>query len=168
MRYPRLTGWVLGALAFRLLVGCISEVEPPTQAATFVGPDLCASYGVTCGQVYEFSALADNPIGHVEMCVLEQDLPAAEARYGRARLSSSPRFDNGNLCIHCCGDDCPARGANAYSGTFCPGVPLSAWDIEGLTRTWWLRPAVTCVIDHEARPAGFDGRTWRCREELEQ
>jgi hypothetical protein len=182
-RLSALIGWALGALAFKLITGCISEVEPPTQAATFIGPELCAAYGVTCAHVYEFAAISeDNPLGHVELCVDEDDLDLAQAYYGRARLSTSPRFDKANLCIYGCE---PHEGCNAYGGCFCPYMTLrgaprpgigfahpafftgrihyalyGAGDVGlGTCDTDTVKPAVSC---RPLRYLRFDGCRWRC------
>jgi hypothetical protein len=85
----------------------------------------CPTDLVDCGHVFLFEAIADNPLGHVELCVNDDDDPdalaAAEAVYGLAE--PTPRHQG--LCIWGCPPDAPGlpegRGGNAYSGVWgCP------------------------------------------------
>ena len=157
-----LVGWILGAAAYAALtseLGCATTVEPPVGAGVAIGEGLCPAYGFTCGKVYEFETPADNPLGLVELCVIEKDLAAASRIYGRARLSTDSRFDEGNLCVW----QCPsAKGCNSYGGCFCEvGVPLSVWTIrfDGACDAHWQMPATGCS---PLRIADYDGCHWRC------
>lgn len=117
-------------LAFVLLLGIIGACLPLLACAQVkeVGGEIgghvaewiaCPTDLIDCGNVYMFDAPADNPLGHVELCVNVDDdpdaLPDAEAVYGPAE--PTPRHEG--LCIWCCSGDC-GRGGNAYSGTWCP------------------------------------------------
>lgn len=78
----------------------------------------CPTDLIDCGHVFMCAAVADNALGHVEICVNDDDtddLVAVEALYGACELT--PRHQG--LCLFCCGPDC-GRGGNAYSGTYCP------------------------------------------------
>jgi hypothetical protein len=106
------------------LVGC-TAVEDAVPAGDESACERASPSGI-CGVVYGFAAPADNELGHVELCVRDGDLEAAEALYGPARPSWSPRFEPYATlhidppCFWCCAGEC-GRGANAYSGTFCDG-----------------------------------------------
>lgn len=109
---------MIRALAIVALAACSTDFDIPSAPGVFVGEQYCIAYSLDCGQVYEFAAVADNPLGHVELCVLDGDLDDAIAKYGPARLSTSPRFNGGNLCVW----QCPsARGCNAYNSCWCGG-----------------------------------------------
>lgn len=101
-----------------LLAACSTDVDIPATPGIELGEAYCDAWHLPCGQVYQFTATAQNPIGHVELCVLEQDLAAAEATWGASMLSTSPRFNDGNICILRCDG---GKGCNAYSG--CWGCP---------------------------------------------
>lgn len=111
-------------LLFALCAACATDVDVPKTPGVLVGEQYCKALELDCGKVYEFAAPADNPLGHVELCVLDEpQLELAVAKYGAAMLSTDPRFDEGNLCHWCCPSPtktCPEKGANAYSGSFCP------------------------------------------------
>lgn len=79
----------------------------------------CPTDLIDCGHVYMCAAEADNDLGHVEICINDDDAPddaaAVEEMYGRCE--PTPRHQG--LCLYCCGPDC-GRGGNAFNGTFCP------------------------------------------------
>lgn len=107
-----------------LLAGCTTIVEQTAGSPEEQIEEYCRENGVACGKVYAFQAVADNPLGRVELCVLEADLPAAEALFGESELSPDPRFDKFELlgvspwCFHHCAG---GSGCNAYGGCFCAG-----------------------------------------------
>ena len=80
----------------------------------------CPTDLVDCGWVYMCEAEADNPLGHVELCINVDDDPdalaAAEAVYGPCE--PTPRHQG--LCVWGCPPDAPGlpegHGANAYNG----------------------------------------------------
>jgi len=149
-RAQAITGWTLGALAYAWLTGCATEdIKPPVTPGIELGEAYCAAYNLPCGHVYQFAAAAENPLGHVEMCVLDAEIESAEQVYGEATLSTDPRFDGGNLCLW----QCPsAKMCNAYGGCWC-GVPL------GYMPSSWIRPAVNCRYAY----APYLGETaWHC------
>ena len=49
--------------------------------------------GQQCGTVYQFATPCPNEIGHIEICVLDEDLEAAIAKYGPAQFTSRNDFD---------------------------------------------------------------------------
>lgn len=118
--------WLTGrdrllALAPLLLISCaqVKEVggDIGGHAAEWIA---CPFDFIDCGHVYECAQVADNPLGHVEICVDDdgtQTVGDAEAVYG-APCVPTPRHEG--LCIWGCGADAPSRGANAYNGEFCP------------------------------------------------
>lgn len=79
----------------------------------------CPTDLIDCGHVYMCEQAADNALGHIEICVDDDDHPEqladVEAAYGACDLT--PRHEG--LCLYCCGADC-GRGGNAYNGTWCP------------------------------------------------
>lgn len=77
----------------------------------------CPTNLVDCGHVYWCDAYADNELGHVEICINDDDDPdalaSAEAEFGDCE--PTPRHQG--LCIWC-----PSgAGCNAYNG--CWGCP---------------------------------------------
>lgn len=46
----------------------------------------------TCATVYEFAASCANELGRMEICVLDDDIEAAEAKYGPARWTTRDDF----------------------------------------------------------------------------
>ena len=118
--------------ALILLAACTAEEalevstgEDPNEYAT----RYCKERNLQCGRVYAFETPADNPLGRVELCVMSDDLPAAEALYGASELSPDPRFDMWYalgvepFCLWSC--PAPEHGCNAYGGNdikacFCP------------------------------------------------
>lgn len=71
---------------------------------------------VNCGHVYECAAPADNVLGHVEICVDDDDdITDVIAVYGDC--VPTPRHEG--LCIMKCPPDTGA-GCNAFSGCYCP------------------------------------------------
>lgn len=128
MKALRLFG-LLGAAALWLAVGfagtgCVESAIPSSD----VSP--CKRFipaGSECATVYAFAEPANNDLGHVELCVREQDLSAAQDEHGIAWPSDDVRFSKYAIagidppCFWCCGNDC-SRGANAYGGSYClPG-----------------------------------------------
>lgn len=79
----------------------------------------CPTNLFDCGHVYMCEAEADNDLGHVEICINDDDDPtaleSAEAMYGMCE--PTPRHQG--LCKWCCDGDC-GRGVNAYNGNWCP------------------------------------------------
>lgn len=103
-----------------LLASCATSPETPTTCER-----LADDRGAECATVYSFVALADNPLGRVELCVPDRLLSLAERRYGHAEPSEDERFKVYRIagldppCFWCCSGECP-QGANAYGGSFCP------------------------------------------------
>ena len=103
-----------------LLAGCAdvaATVTPQPDDYVSVAEAYCKAHPeLPCGHVYECDAAADNALGHIEICVAQQQsLTAAEAVYGAC--APTPRHEG--LCWWCCGAGC-GGGCNAYSGCFCP------------------------------------------------
>lgn len=84
---------------------------------------------IDCGHVYMCEAFANNELGHVEICIDDDDHPedvdAAELLFGPCDLT--PRHEG--LCVWGCPPDAPGlepgRGCNAFGGPsvgacFCP------------------------------------------------
>lgn len=98
--------------------GCATEPTSDTSACERLSPS-----GI-CASVYGFAAHADNPLGHVELCVRAEDLSLAEEMYGPAHPSWDERFSR-LLAINVdpsCFWICPpnvGRGCNAYGGCLC-------------------------------------------------
>jgi hypothetical protein len=83
----------------------------------------CPTELVDCGMVFMCEQAADNPLGHVEICIDVDDHPEwladAEALYGDCE--PTPRHQG--LCVSTCSEPSPlpdGKGANAYNGVFCP------------------------------------------------
>jgi hypothetical protein len=128
MKVVRLIGLMV-ALALWIAVGWLGAGcsvvksvggEVGGHAAEWIA---CPTDLVNCGHVYMCDAFADNELGHIEICVDDDDHPEqladVEAAYGECDLT--PRHQG--LCLFCCGTDC-GRGGNAYNGTWCPdGAP---------------------------------------------
>jgi hypothetical protein len=118
--------FAFGLLYATLASGCaaVESVEPTsdTSACERAKPD-----NAECATVYAFAEPADNELGHIELCVREQDLRAAQLEHGIAWPSDSERFAKYAAigidppCFWCCTGDC-GRGANALNGTYCGGV----------------------------------------------
>lgn len=73
--------------------------------------------GAECAVVYQFAAPYPNELGYVELCVPERYLDDAQARYGVAHPSESPRFEqytHGLVDPPCFW--CASPGANALNG----------------------------------------------------
>ena len=62
---------------------------------------------------------AETPSGIVELCLDDDDHPEQLAEIEALYRECWPTTRHQGLCRPCCGDDC-GRGANAYSGTYCP------------------------------------------------
>lgn len=109
---------------FFYLTGCSKIVEPdeivtPDDLSEIAEAYCAAHPELTCGHVYMCAQEADNALGHVEICKLdEHPLEWVEAIYGTCE--PTPRHQG--LCWWCCGEGCGA-GGNAYNGTFCPAPP---------------------------------------------
>lgn len=101
----------LAALALIALASCAKLAEDAGgEAAEAI---VCPTDLINCGLVYVCEASAGNDLGHVEICVDDGDLEAAEAVYG----SCEPTPRHQGLCYyHCDG----GRGCNAFNGCFCP------------------------------------------------
>ncbi len=108
------------ALVLALMCAC----GPVKSVAGEVGGHLaewiaCPTDLIDCGHVYLCAAPADNEMGHIEICVNDDDSPedleAVELLYGQCDLT--PRHEG--LCRWCCGPGC-GRGGNAFNGTYCP------------------------------------------------
>ncbi len=104
---------VLFAIVVTTCSGCSTDVDIPATPGIELGEAYCAAYHAPCGHVYEFLATADNELGHVELCVLDEDLADAERAWGPSMLSTHPRFNDGNLCLLRCDG---GKGCNALSG----------------------------------------------------
>ena len=84
----------------------------------------CPTDLVDCGHVFMCEALADNPLGHVEICIDDDEeglFEQAEEMYGMCE--PTPRHQG--LCIDTCTEESPlpgGKGANAFNGSFC-GAP---------------------------------------------
>ena len=113
------------ALCLGLLVGCqtVKHVggEIGGTAAEWIA---CPLDVIDCGHVYMYEALADNPLGHVELCVDDEEhdapeqLDSAERMYGTYELT--PRHQG--LCVSTCEEPSPlpdGKGCNAYNGCWC-------------------------------------------------
>lgn len=145
-RTAEVFAWVSVVLAFLSLAGCVgvligllSACDVPTSPSDVVEPDdvvgiaeeYCkANPTLPCGKVYAFPDVPrENPIGMLEMCIPQfldglggvsaEDVSFAEAEFGPAVLSPSPRFADANLCWWCAGTGC-TRGCNAYDGCYVP------------------------------------------------
>lgn len=116
------------ALVFMLLLSSCSFVGWVDDGAKDIGGEVgghlvqwiaCPTDLVDCGHVFMCEAPADNELGHVEICVDDDDHPEqladVEALYGAC--VPTPRHEG--LCLFCCGPNC-GRGANAFNGTYCP------------------------------------------------
>jgi hypothetical protein len=77
----------------------------------------CPTDLIDCGHVYMCAAVADNALGHVEICVNDDDAPEqvaeVEAVYGACDLT--PRHQG--LCWYRCEE---GHGCNAFAGCWCP------------------------------------------------
>jgi hypothetical protein len=107
-----IAAFTLGACQFAKDVG--GEV-----GGTVAGAIACPTDLIDCGHVYMCAAEADNALGHIEICIDDDDHPedvdAAELMYGRCE--PTPRHQG--LCRWCSGPDC-GRGCNAFSGCYAP------------------------------------------------
>lgn len=106
--------WLLVLLS---LGGCRNAAEE--VGGTVAEWVACPTNLFDCGHVYMCEAPADNVLGHVEICINDDDdstaLESAEEMYGPCE--PTPRHQG--LCKWCCGSDC-GRGANAFNGCWCP------------------------------------------------
>ena len=79
----------------------------------------CPTDLIDCGHAYMCEAAADNELGHVEICVDDDDHPEqladVEALYGACDLT--PRHEG--LCLMKCPPD-TGSGCNAFNGCWCP------------------------------------------------
>lgn len=77
----------------------------------------CPTNLIDCGHVYMCDAYADNELGHVELCVDDDDHPEqledVQALYGAC--IPTPRHEG--LCVMKCHGE---SGCNALSGCYCP------------------------------------------------
>lgn len=106
------------------LIAALSACSAVKSAGGEVGGHLaewiaCPTTLIDCGHVYMCEAAAENPLGHVEICVDDDDHPEqltdVEALYGACELT--PRHEG--LCLmHCNAGDGP--GCNAFNGCYCP------------------------------------------------
>lgn len=101
--------------ALLLLAGCQETKEfGGDVGGTAAEYTICLTGLVNCGQVYMCAALADNPLGHVEICVDDdaddggEQLAAVESAYGDC--VETPRHQG--LCLVCP----EGAGCNAYNG----------------------------------------------------
>jgi hypothetical protein len=108
-----------------LLVIVLAACSSVKQVGGEVGGHLaewiaCPTDLVDCGHVFMCAAPADNELGHVEICIDDDDHPEqvqdVEAVYGECILT--PRHEG--LCIMKCPPNTGA-GCNAFSGCWCPG-----------------------------------------------
>jgi hypothetical protein len=112
---------LLVAAALWLAVGLSGGCSEVKQVGGDIGGNIaewiaCPTDLIDCGHVYECAAPADNPLGHVEICVDDETaIEDVEAVYGDC--APTPRHEG--LCSWCCGANC-GRGANAYDGAWCP------------------------------------------------
>jgi hypothetical protein len=116
---------ILAAVVAVVLSGCTTiEHEAGNVGGTLAELVACPTDLIDCGHVYLCAAPADNPLGHVEICVDDDDHPEQLADVEDVYGACVPTPRHEGLCIYCCGDGC-GRGANAYSGTWCPddGTP---------------------------------------------
>jgi hypothetical protein len=118
-RQQALLGWVLGAVAFRLLTGCVTAddyKEPAVGITALGGVEQCRQNPtLPCGWVYQCR--------EVEIClpwVDRAEIPKlremAESLYGDCELSRDPRFAGTPLCRYVCPSE---RGCNARNGCWC-------------------------------------------------
>lgn len=104
---------LLGAVCLLSQAGCttVKSVggEIGGTAAEWIA---CPTDLIDCGHVYECAAPADNDIGHVEICIDDDDQPEQldeiEAAFGHCELT--PRHYG--LCVYCPEE----RGCNAFNG----------------------------------------------------
>lgn len=106
----------MGSVFVLLALAACSAVE---SAAGEVGGTAaewiaCPTDLIDCGHVYECAALADNALGHVEICIDDDDQPedldAAELEFGMC--VPTPRHQG--LCVWC-----PSGvGCNAFNGCY--------------------------------------------------
>lgn len=80
---------------------------------------ICPTGLIDCGEVLMCEAVADNELGHVEICVDTDGHPEHLAQVEEAYGPCEPTPRHQGLCLYCCGADC-GRGGNAFSGTWCP------------------------------------------------
>jgi hypothetical protein len=102
------------------LVACTTIRDGAGQVTEWIA---CPTDLVDCGAVFMCAAPADNPLGHVEICIDVDDDPdaldAAEMEFGEC--VPTPRHQG--LCIATCNEPSPlpsGAGANAYNGMWCP------------------------------------------------
>lgn len=117
---------LMASILSLLLSGCAQVKQVGGEIGGHVAEWIaCPTELIDCGHVYLFEAVADNPLGHVELCVDDDGDPdalaAAEAVYGLAE--PTPRHEG--LCVWGCPPDAPGlpegRGGNSYSGVWgCP------------------------------------------------
>lgn len=125
MKALRVVGLVIAA-ALWLAVGAlgsgcstVESIEPSGDTS------ICerSSPSGICAVVYGFARPADNELGHVELCVMDEDLELAESMFGSARWSWSPRLTKythgfyAPACFWMCGAQyAGVSGCNAYGG----------------------------------------------------
>lgn len=131
-----LVGYVAAVACVAVLAGCTTEdviKETTGETPAEIIERECRERMLACALVYEFiNTPAETPSGVVELCVLEEHLPLAEALYGPSRLSQDERFAKWALlgvppaCLWFCPS---ATGCNAFGGApdqgscFCPVTP---------------------------------------------
>lgn len=94
----------------------VESVEPSSD--TSACERAAAERGEQCGTVYEFAASCANEIGHIEICVLDADLEAAELKYGPSKWTT--RNDFRELVALHVPPPCfwPGPGCNALSNCY--------------------------------------------------
>lgn len=101
-------------LALLFLLACTEVRDAGGQVAEWVA---CPTSLIDCGHVVMCQQGADNDLGHVEVCIDDDDDPdalaKAEAQFGTCE--PTPRHQG--LCLFICPPDTGA-GCNAFGGCF--------------------------------------------------
>lgn len=112
-------------IAALVWVSCsaVESIEPSGDTSTC---EHASWSGICCG-VYGFAQGSSNELGHVELCVLDEDLDAAQSLHGVARPSWSVRFHGypHPVGFWLCATETytpkkDERGCDAHDGCFCP------------------------------------------------
>lgn len=111
------------ALGLLLLLGCRDVLPQPEdfdiEDLAEIAEQYCAANPqVPCGHVWMCETPADNDLGLVEICVLDETIiEEVEGIYGPC--VPTPRHVG--LCLHCCPTETMgcSSGCNAYSGCYC-------------------------------------------------
>lgn len=77
---------------------------------------------VNCGHVFECAWPAATPSGIVEICIDDDDHPEHLDEIEALYRECWPTTRHQGLCLVICPPD-TGRGANAYSGAYCPEAP---------------------------------------------